>query len=85
LTGNPAGCAISNAPALTPDAGPQVQETISSGDHACSVHPTQAKGGGTSDFNLDHHAFATKIGSALRAELKAQNAREIGRGLDGCE
>jgi hypothetical protein len=32
-------------------------------------------GGGGSDFSLDGHAFAMKIGSALRAELKDRNSR----------
>jgi hypothetical protein len=32
-------------------------------------------GGGGSDFKLDDHEFAKKIGSALRAELRAQNSR----------
>jgi hypothetical protein len=31
--------------------------------------------GVSSDFKLDDHEFAKKIGSALRAELKAQNSR----------
>jgi len=32
-------------------------------------------GDGSSDFSLDDHAFAMKIGSALRAELKNRNSR----------
>jgi hypothetical protein len=32
-------------------------------------------GGGGSDFNLDDHGFAMKIGLALRAELKGRNSR----------
>ena len=32
-------------------------------------------GGGGSDFSLDGHAFAMKIGLALRAELKGRNSR----------
>ena len=32
-------------------------------------------GDGSSDFSLDDHAFAMKIGSALRAELKDRNSR----------
>jgi hypothetical protein len=32
-------------------------------------------GDGSSDFGLDDHAFAMRIGSALRAELKDRNSR----------
>jgi hypothetical protein len=32
-------------------------------------------GDGSSDFSLDDHAFAMKIGSALRAELKDRSSR----------
>ena len=32
-------------------------------------------GGGSSDFRLDDHAFALKIASALRSELKERNSR----------
>jgi len=32
-------------------------------------------GDGSSDFSLDDHAFAMKIGSALKAELKDRNSR----------
>jgi len=32
-------------------------------------------GDGSSDFSLDDHAFAMKIASALKAELKDQNSR----------
>jgi hypothetical protein len=33
------------------------------------------KGDGSSDFSLDDHAFAMKIASALKAELKDRNSR----------
>jgi len=33
------------------------------------------RGGGGSDFSLDDHAFAMKIASALKAELKDRNSR----------
>jgi hypothetical protein len=43
-------------------------------------------GDGGSDFNLDDRAFAMKIASALKSELKDRNSRaKLGCGLDGCE